>query len=76
MTDLSPCPKCGNVVSGHVNYYGLNKYRFYVKCSHCCLEWTSRQFNTAIKANNDGSLAWNGNCKRIKKKGSKHERNH
>lgn len=67
MIDLSPCPKCGNYVIGHVNYYGLNKYRYYVQCTHCCLEWTSRQFNTAVKANNDGAMAWNGNCRRVKK---------
>ena len=74
MIELNACPKCGKPVVGNVNHYGLNNYRFYVQCSNCCLEWTSRKFNTLVKANHDGAIAWNGNCSRVKyMKGKKND---
>ena len=73
MIDINPCPKCGNSVLSHVNYYGFNRYRYYVECTNCCLEWTSKKYNTVVRANREGLKSWNNNYWRIKKKGNKHE---
>ena len=66
--ELEPCTKCGYEVFAHVNYYGDNKYKFEVECTHCDMSWLSKNYTGAAKAYCKGIESWNNMPRKKKRK--------